>query len=74
MSDNELTAPLRPVLNGARVDPSIYLGERVGVSGHTLGYVADAWVAPHKGQDWIHVKVTIPEPKGDKPGSHVGTS
>jgi hypothetical protein len=63
MSDNELTARLRPIHPGARCDPSIYLGERVGVSGHTLGYISDAWVEAYEGKDWVHVKVTIPDPE-----------
>jgi hypothetical protein len=63
---NELTARLRKIPEGCTTNPEIYLGERVGVAGHTLGHVSDAWVE----NGWVMLKVSITEPK-DK--THGGT-
>lgn len=56
---SELTARLRQIPEGCTTNVDIYLGERVGVAGHAIGYVSDAWVE----DGWVKLKVTIPEQK-----------
>lgn len=60
---SKLTARLRRVAHDVKVNPEIYLGERVGVAGHTLGHVSDAWTEKDNDGCWIVVEVTVPEPE-----------